>query len=142
MENNSFIGEDSSTFNNLILDNQDLYERSVIIKRWKNYIQASGTSSAQGVVPSTGYIYISTLVQLGMVTGRDILNTGGTLQYGDLMVLSYMPIFEAIKKFGLEADKLIVDAQTFELVGKVFRVPAAGGSWAFQSTWRAVTIGA
>lgn len=142
MEKDQFIGEDSKNYKDTIADNQNQFERQVIVKRWKSYSQPSGTSAAQGVRPTSVYAYISTSVQYSVVTGKDVLNSGGTLQTGDVNILSLMPLYPANKQFATEADSLIIDGETWTMVGTVYKVAVAGGNWGFSTVFRRSMVGA
>src|ERR1700677_1216858 len=141
MEINSFDGRDSSTYRDLTQDNQTLLERPVTIKRFAGYVQPVGTSAAQGIQPIRNYFYISAVMQVGQMTGKDILSAGGQYKLGDLNILSIVPIFEANKAAGTENDFLILDGSSYSIVGSVYRVPIAGGSWSYQCVWRETGIG-
>lgn len=142
MEVTNYDGIDSSNFQNLTTDSAQMLERPIIIKRWNGYTQPAGTSAAQGIVPVASYIYISTPMQFGQVTGRDIISGGGQYILGDVNIISPLPLFEANKKSGTEKDALIVDGSTYTIVGRIFRIPLAGGTWNYSCVAREVGVGA
>jgi hypothetical protein len=128
-----YDGFDSSLSRDLVQDQQRLLERRFVIKRWAG---TSGGNSALGQQPVKTFVLIETPGQMKMMTGKDVVNGGGLYEEGDLEVTTQMPVFGADNKNKTNVDSMIMDGQVYQMVGKPFPVPLAGGVTFNKSHWR------
>jgi hypothetical protein len=108
-------------------------ERRFVLKRW---IGTSGGNAALGQVPAKTFILIEMAAQMKLMTGKDVITNGGLYQEGDLQLTSQIPVFGADNKNKTNVDTLIADGQVYQMVGKPFPVPMAGGVTFTRSAWR------
>ena len=133
MNFDQFDGYDSSLAKDLVQDQQRLLERRFVIKRWTG---TSGGNLALGQQPVKTFVLIETPGQMKMMEGKDVPNGGGLYEEGDLEVTTQMPVFGADNKNKTNVDSMILDTQVYQMVGKPFPVPLAGGVTFTKSHWR------
>jgi hypothetical protein len=133
MNQDQFLPEDSELSRSLVQDQQRLLEGRAVIKRWLAF---SAGNTPDGVAKTRTNVLIETSIQYKTITGKDVLMQGTLYQIGDLEVSTEMPVFGPDNVAVTQADKMIFDGQDYTLVGKPYKVPMAGGSNCFRSTWR------
>jgi hypothetical protein len=133
MNQDQFLAEDSRSTRDDVTDQQRTLERRVVIRRFKEYV---GGDVIGGTSPQRVDYLIEASFQFRMMTGKDILSSGGIYALGDMEGTSQMPVFAADDRANHEPDFMTLDGHTYMIIGKPFPVPMAGGAVFYRSVWR------
>lgn len=133
MNQDQYLAEDSRSTRDDVTDQQRTLERRVVIRRFKEYI---GGDVIGGTSPQRVDYLIEASAQMSLLTGKDILSSGGIYSLGDINITTQLPVFAADNRANHEADFMTLDGQTYMIVGKPFPVPMAGGAVFYRSVWR------
>lgn len=108
-------------------------ERRFVLKRITG---TSGGNVALGQAPVKTFHLIEMAGQMKLMTYKDILNQGGVYEEGDIEVTTQIPVFGADNRNKTSLDTMLMDGQTYQMVGKPFPIPMAGGITFTRSRWR------
>jgi hypothetical protein len=127
-------GEDYTSIKDAVQEARSMSVVSVMVHRFLSF---TGGNAAQGKSPTRTDTSIPTMMRVYALTQKDVLDSGGIYQLGDIKTHSILDVvgYNNAQANLTQGDKLTYDGNNYRVNGKPLKVNAAGGRVYTEAFW-------